>query len=244
MSKTFWREIRECFQQIGNDTEWRCVLLTAAGRMFTAGLDLPDHASGFFEQGDDVGRTAYHQRRHVLAYQESFTAIEECPIPVISCVHGGCYGGGVDLICASDIRLCSCDAVFCIKEVDVGLAADVGTLQRLPKIVGNESLVREWAFTARMVSAQEALQCGLVSRVLPDHEQLRKAGLELAATIASKSPIAVAGTKRNLVFSRDHTVKDGLEYVATWNAAQLQSSDVPTAISAGMAKEKAVFSKL
>lgn len=244
MNRAFWREIRECFQAISTETEWRSVVVTAAGKMFTAGLDLKDHADGFFGDQDDVGRAAYHQRIHVKQYQDSFTALEECPIPVIACIHNGCYGGGVDLACAADIRLCSRDTVFCIKEVDVGLAADVGTLQRLPKIVGNESLVREWAYTARTVPAVEAQSCGLVSRVCPDREAVREAGLEMARLIAAKSPIAVAGTKRHLVFSRDHTVQQGLEYVATWNAAMLQSHDLVDAMQASVTKKPPIFSKL
>jgi len=249
MNKVFWREIRQAFEGIGQDTQWRAAILSANGKIFTAGLDLMDHSDGFFggsddEEDRDVGRASYHQRKHVLDYQASFTAVEECPIPVIACVHSACVGGGVDLICASDMRLCSEDATFCIKEVDVGLAADVGTLQRLPKIVGNDSLIREWAYTARKVGSKEALSCGLVSRICASREALYAAGLELASLIASKSPVAVAGTKRNLLYSRDHSVKDSLEYVATWNGAMLQSNDLVNAIQASMNKQKPTFSKL
>jgi len=119
MNRAFWREFRECFHAIARDTKWRVAVITAAGKIFTAGLDLTDHSeSSNGPVRADVGRAAYHQRVHVKEYQDSFTAIEECPIPVIACVHSGCYGGGVDLICASDIRLCSKDTVFCIKEVN------------------------------------------------------------------------------------------------------------------------------
>jgi len=128
--------------------------------------------------------------------------------------------------------------------VDVGLAADVGTLQRLPKVVGNDSLVREWCYTARPILADEAKSCGLVSHVYEDQAAVRQAGIDMAALIATKSPMAVVGTKRNLVFSRDHTVKDGLEYVATWNAAALQSDDLTNAIKAQMRKKTPTFSKL
>jgi delta(3,5)-delta(2,4)-dienoyl-CoA isomerase len=136
------------------------------------------------------------------------------------------------------------DAFFQIKEVDIGLAADVGTLQRLPKIVGNDSLVRELSYTARRMMADEALQMGLVSKVCPDKEALLAAALEVAKTIAEKSPIAVQGTKINLIYSRDHSVASGLHYMQTWNAAMLQSDDLMKAAVASMTKEKPLFAKL
>ncbi|OXB51870.1 hypothetical protein ASZ78_007018, partial [Callipepla squamata] len=148
--------------------------------------------------------------------------LEKCPKPVIAAVHGACIGGGVDLVSACDIRYCSQDAWFQVKtdsvspnatqEVDIGLAADVGTLQRLPKIVGSQSLVNELAFTARKMMAPEAQSCGLVSRVFPDKAALLQGALELAAAIAARSPVAVQGTKVNLLYSRDHSVPDSLRY--------------------------------
>ena len=151
---------------------------------------------------------------------------------------------GMDLISACDIRFCSQDAKFCIKEVDVGLAADVGTLQRLPKIIGNDSLIRELTYTARNMLADEALRCGLVSRVYENRATMVKEAMNVAKQIAEKSPIAISGSKHNLVYARDHTVDDGLNYVATWNAMMLQSEDVPKAAMAFLTKKRPVFSKL
>ncbi len=155
--------------------------------------------------------------------QESFTAIEKCPQPVIAAVHSACIGGGVDLLCACDIRYASKDSFFSIKEVDVGLAADVGTLQRMPKIVGNEGFVRELAYTARRFDAKEAFERGFITRVLECKDATLKAALETAEVIASKSPVAVVGTKRFLVHARDHTVQEGLEYAANWNMVMLET---------------------
>lgn len=266
MNRAFWREFRELFVALAADSECRCILVSAQGDVFTAGLDLMDHMGTFGGSSDgsgsdgsgsggsggsgggggrDAARSGLALRTHVHSYQDTFTAIERCPQPVVVAVHGPCVGGGVDLATACDIRLCSEDAYFCVKEVDVGLAADVGTLQRLPKVVGNDSLVRELALTARKLQAAEALSCGLVSRVVAGGAAgVHAAGLELAKLIASKSPVAVVGTKRNLIFSRDHSVADGLEYVSTWNSNALQTEDVATAAQAFFTKSKATFSKL
>ena len=240
----------ECFKTISQDQDCRAVIITGNGKHFTAGLDLSDVVQGDLGSamsGDgDVARKFVSLRRTVQAYQSSFTAIEECAKPVIAAVHAACIGGGVDLITAADIRYCTSDAYFQVKEVDIGMAADVGTLQRLPKVVGSESLVRELALTARQMFADEAHRCGLVSRVLPDRESLLAAALDVAGMIAARSPVAVQGTKHQLIYARDHSVKEALEYIATWNAAMLQSEDVMKAAMASMSRKgpPAVFSKL
>ncbi|NXE57950.1 ECH1 protein, partial [Casuarius casuarius] len=212
-----------------------------------AGLDLVEMGSEFLVAGEDAARRAWKLRQKIRAYQESFSALEKCPKPVIAAVHGACIGGGVDLVTACDIRYCSQDAWFQVKEVDIGLAADVGTLQRLPKIVGSQSLVNELAFTARKLTAPEALSCGLVSRVFPDKAALLQGALELAATVASKSPVAVQGTKVNLVYARDHPVPEGLRYAATWNMSMLQTEDVLKSVQAALEKKdpsEVAFAKL
>merc|ERR1719289_753607 len=139
--------------------------------------------------------------------------IEKCRKPVIGCVHNACVGAGVDLITAVDIRLCTDDSWFCVKEVDMGLAADVGTLQRLPKILGSQSLVNDLCLTARKMKSEEAKGCGLVSAVYQNREEMMFAAYEMARTIASKSPVAVQGTKQSLVYSRQHTTEEGLDHV-------------------------------
>ncbi|PVD25546.1 hypothetical protein C0Q70_13202 [Pomacea canaliculata] len=245
MNSDLWSEIRACFLQLATDADCRAVVLSGAGKMFTAGLDLTDAILQETTMSDaDVGRKAFSLRRNIALFQESFTVIEKCPKPVIAAVHSACLGAGIDMISACDIRYCSSDAWFTIKEVDLGLAADVGTLQRFPKVIGNDSLARELALTARNFFADEAKEMGFVSRIFPDKEQLIEGALDLASTIASKSPIAVQGTKISMVYARDHSVADSLEHVLTWNQAMLQSEDVKNAIMANMQKQKPVFSKL
>ncbi|XP_012512555.1 PREDICTED: delta(3,5)-Delta(2,4)-dienoyl-CoA isomerase, mitochondrial [Propithecus coquereli] len=248
MNKIFWSEMVECFHKIAKDTDCRAVVISGAGRMFTSGIDLVDMASDLLQpQGDDVARISWQLRDLITRCQETFSAIEKCPKPVIAAVHGGCIGGGVDLITACDIRYCAQDAFFQVKEVDVGLAADVGTLQRLPKIIGNQSLVNELAFTARKMMADEALGSGLVSRVFPDKEVMLDAAFTLAAEIASKSPVAVQSTKVNLLYSRDHSVDESLNYVASWNMSMLQTEDIVKSVQATMEKKdmkSVTFSKL
>uniref|UniRef100_H2NYQ1 Delta(3,5)-Delta(2,4)-dienoyl-CoA isomerase, mitochondrial n=1 Tax=Pongo abelii TaxID=9601 RepID=H2NYQ1_PONAB len=232
MNKVFW--------MLQQDFERR--------KMFTAGVDLMDMASDLLQpKGDDVARISWYLRDIITRYQETFNVIEKCPKPVIAAVHGGCIGGGVDLVTACDIRYCAQDAFFQVKEVDVGLAADVGTLQRLPKVIGNQSLVNELAFTARKMMADEALGSGLVSRVFPDKEVMLDAALALAAEISSKSPVAVQSTKVNLLYSRDHSVAESLNYVASWNMSMLQTQDLMKSVQAATENKElksVTFSKL
>lgn len=248
-----WRELRECFGMIKRDTSFRAVVLSGEGKHFTAGLDLTSFSEqvSSFEEGEDsantkidTARRAYRMRRAILEMQDSFNEIENCDQPVIAAVHGACIGAGIDMITAADIRLCSADAFFSVKEVDVGLAADVGTLQRLPKVVGNQGLVRELAFTGRRFLAPEAQSMGLITHIYPDATQTLDAAIKLATTIASKSPVAVAGTKRILTYSRDHTVAEGLDYVVTWNMSMLQTDDLMEAAVANGEKREPKFSRL
>ncbi|XP_051813538.1 delta(3,5)-Delta(2,4)-dienoyl-CoA isomerase, mitochondrial-like isoform X1 [Acanthochromis polyacanthus] len=248
MNKAFWREMVECFTEISEDPDCRVVVVSGAGKIFTAGIDLTDVASDVLQSGgDDMGRTSWNIRNTLLKYQDTFSVIEKCPKPVLVAVHGACIGGGVDLITACDIRLCTQDAWFQVKEVDIGMAADVGTLQRLPKVIGSRSLVNELALTARKMYADEAKSSGLVSRVFADKETMMAGAMELAGEIAARSPLAVQGTKINLIYSRDHSVAEGLERMAVWNMSMLQSQDVMKSAMAAMEKKspkEVVFSKL
>ncbi|KAI8849279.1 ClpP/crotonase-like domain-containing protein [Chytridium lagenaria] len=242
MNPTFWSEFRRCFELIRADTETYAVVVSGGdSKGFTAGLDLSD---GLFNLEGDVARVALRVLPKIEDMQESFTAIEKCDKPVISAVHGFCIGGGIDLITACDIRLCSAEAVFSVKEVDIGLAADIGTLQRLPKVVGNHSWIRDICFTARNFGAAEALQFGLVSKILPSKTELVDEALKMAAVIAGKSPVATVGTKHVLNYSREHTVEEGLKHVALWNSVMLNTEDVKVAITANLSKQKPKFSKL
>ncbi|SAM08231.1 hypothetical protein [Absidia glauca] len=236
-------DVRAVFQDLGQDKDIRAVVVSGSGRMFTAGLDLTDTAVNVENEGD-LARLAYDKRAHIKEFQAAFTAIEECEKPVIAAIHNGCFGAGVDMVTACDMRYCTKDAFFCVKEVDVGLAADVGTLQRLPKVIGSQSLVRELCYTGRNLYADEALQHGLVNRVYDTSEQLIAESLKVAALIASKSPVAVVGTKHNLLYSRDHSVSEALAYTVTWSSAMLNTEDIPKSFAAFVNKKPATFSKL
>lgn len=250
MNVAFWSEIRQCFEELNKDGNCRAVILSGAGKHFTAGLDLIDAAqpgqilSFHGDSSLDTGRKGLRIGEMIRIGQESFSVIEQCTKPVIAAVHGACLGGGVDLISACDVRYCSKDAWFQIKETDLGVAADLGTLQRFPRIIGNGSIARELALTARPFYADEAKQIGLVSRVLPDKESCLQAALDTASLIASKSQVGAQGTKISMVYVRDKSVDEGLEQIATWNPSALQSEDVLIAVQAAMQKKQAKFAKL
>ncbi|XP_072248143.1 delta(3,5)-Delta(2,4)-dienoyl-CoA isomerase, mitochondrial isoform X1 [Leuresthes tenuis] len=248
MNKAFWSEMVECFNEIADDPDCRVVVVSGAGKLFTAGIDLMDMASDVLQPpGDDTARVSWNIGKIIRKYQETFSVIEKCPKPVVVAVHGACVGGGVDLITACDVRLCTQDAWFQVKEVDIGLAADVGTLQRLPKVIGSRSLVNELALTARKMFADEAKSSGLVSRVFADKEAMMAGALEMAGEMAGRSPVAVQGTKINLIYARDHSVAEGLDYMATWNMSMLQTQDVMKSAQASMEKKSpktVTFSKL
>ncbi|TXI22578.1 MAG: crotonase/enoyl-CoA hydratase family protein [Roseateles sp.] len=234
MNATMWQDFRRAFDWIDAQPEARVAVLEGEGRHFTAGIDLA-MMMGLAPQIQDPcdGRTREALRRVILDMQDTLTSLERCRKPVLAAVHGACVGGGIDLICAADMRYCSADAYFSIKEIDIGMVADVGTLQRLPKLLGSQGLVRELAYTGRRVEAAEAREIGLVNRVFDSREALQAGVREIAATIASKSPLSIRGTKEQLNYARDHSVADGLNHIATWNAAMLMSEDLSKAVMAG-----------
>merc|ERR1711915_310975 len=240
MNKVMWEEIGDVFTKLDRDPDCRAVVLSGSGKMFTSGIDLSDlsQLASIVYGEDDIARKSMQMYTTVRHLQDLLTTIEKCKKPVISCVHNACVGAAVD------IRLCTSDSWFCVKEVDMGLAADVGTLQRLPKVIGSQSLVNDLCLTARKMKSDEAEKCGLISRTYADKEELMKNALELAKQIASKSPVAVQGTKMHLVYSREHTVAEGLRNMSTWNMSMLQSEDVMKSAMASMNKdESAEFSK-
>ena len=240
MNAAFWSEIVEIFRWIDDTDAVRVVVLSGAGKHFSSGIDLMLLAGVANELGKDVGRNARLLRRKILQLQSSFNAVDNCRKPVLAAIPGSCRGGAIDLISACDMRYAADDAQFSIKEIDIGMAADVGTLQRLPRIIG-DGMLRELAYTGRTFGAEEARHIGLVNRTYRDAASLLDGVMEIAREIAAKSPIAVSGTKEMLSYMRDHRIDDGLEYVATWNAAMLQSTDLRVAIAAHMSKQKPEF---
>ena len=241
MSRDMWGEIRAVFEWIDATLEVRVAILSGNGAHFASGIDLAMLAGVADEVDDDCeGRKREKLRRHILDLQESLTSLERCRKPVLAAIHGACIGGGIDMICCADMRYCSADAFFSIKEIDMGMTADVGTLQRLPKLIG-DGIVRELAYTGRKFLAEEARAMGLVNRVFDSREALLAGVRQIAADIASKSPLAIRGAKEMIVYARDHTVADGLNHVATWNAAMLMSADLQEAVMASMRKKPAKF---
>ncbi|XP_053949575.1 delta(3,5)-Delta(2,4)-dienoyl-CoA isomerase, mitochondrial [Anastrepha ludens] len=245
-NKDMWLEIEQCFENLSASPECRVIVLSAIGKHFTGGLDLADAMKFGQELGavEDVARKAVLLEHIIKLYQNSISSLEVCPKPVITAIHSACIGAGVDLITAADIRYCSENAFFCVKEVDIGMAADVGVLQRLPKVVGSESLARELCFTARRFGAAEAHSFGLVSKVFPTKEACVEGALELAATIAEKSPVAVQATKRNIVYSQSRPNQDGLDHIRQMNTINMQSEDFAKAAVSSLTKEQPTFSKL
>uniref|UniRef100_A0ACD5X8N7 Uncharacterized protein n=1 Tax=Avena sativa TaxID=4498 RepID=A0ACD5X8N7_AVESA len=224
----------------------RAVVLSASGPHFCAGIELGAPGSPLAAvpgRGADPAAAAEGLRRGILDLQAALTAVELCRKPVIAAVHGACVGGGVELVAACDIRYCSGDATFVLKEVDMAIVADLGALQRLPRIVGYGNAA-DLALTGRTITALEAKEMGLVSRVFDSKQELDAAVAKIAKEISEKSALAVMGTKAVLLRSRDMTVEQGLEHVATWNAGMLKSNDLMEAIKAFVEKRKPVFSKL
>ena len=236
LNEAMWQELREAMRWADATPEVRVVVLAGAGKNFCAGIDLA--MLGGVAQAvahADPARSREALRRLILDLQDCLSSIEACRKPVLAAIQGACIGGALDMVTCCDMRYAAADAVFSVKEVDVGMTADVGTLQRLPRLVP-DGVARELAYTGRNVDAAEAAAIGLVNRVFPTHEELATGVMQIAQAIAAKSPLAIRGTKEMLNYGRDHSVADGLNYIATWNAAMLMSADLNEAMTA--AKEK------
>ncbi|XP_006457394.1 hypothetical protein AGABI2DRAFT_79845 [Agaricus bisporus var. bisporus H97] len=246
----YWRAYGKLFQDLIEDEyDVRALVLASSlSKMFTAGLDL-NEASNLVEETADMkrdgARTSLSMHKLIRRFQEAITKPDQAPFPVIAAVHGPVFGLGVDIISSCDIRYAAENSIFAIKEVDVGLAADIGSLAYLPKITGNQSLIRELAYTGRAFSAKEAEKLGLVSRIIPgSREEVVKAALELAKTIAGKSPIAVSGSKRLISHARDHSVSENLVYTQTWNAHAIVTKDMAECATSMKEKRTPEFAPL
>lgn len=244
MNKPVWTDMKTLFEQADRDPEVRAIILSGAALendknpVFCAGIDLGalmTDLMGCFES-DDPARRMFKLTRMIEDFQAPITAIEKCRKPVIAAIQGAAVGGAIDILSACDIRYCDESAWFSIKEVDVGLAADVGTLQRFGKITGNESTLKELAFTGRKFFPQEAHEIGFVSSVALSKEELFMRCEEVAAEIATKSPVAVQGSKVAINYARDHSVADSLNQIATWNGAALLTPDLIKSAQAFMNK--------
>lgn len=223
-----WQDITNCFNTLSLIPQCRVIVLSGQGKHFTGGIELQSlvQLAAEADELEDVARKARFHYNFIKYAQDTITSLETCVKPVIAVTHNACIGAGVNLITAADMRYCTEDAWFSVREVDVGLAPDVGTLQRLPKIIGNASVARELCFTGRNFDAKEAKEIGLVSQVFPDRDTAIQKVLEIAENIASKSPVAVQTTKINLVYSQSRPNDDGLLHVRLLNSVNNQGEDL------------------
>ena len=227
MIPEFWSELPAIVDEISDSGRARVIVLSAQGRHFCAGMDLSVFASdaSLESESGEIGRRRANVRLSLLHLQRSFTALEEARMPVLAAIQGACVGGGVDLVTAADCRYATADAWFSIHEINIGMTADVGTLQRLPKLIP-PGVAREYAYTGRRMPAERAHQLGLVNEVFDDQESMMDAVMETASEIASKSPLAVHGTKEAINYSRDHTVEDSLRHIALWQSGMFHPQDL------------------
>ena len=249
MVASFWDELPRIISDIDENSRARVIVLSSTGPHFTAGID----TSAFTADGDllqiDSEDPSEQRQRGAKFYdtvnrlQQTFSCLEQCRLPVLAAIQGGCIGGGVDLVTACDMRYATADAFLTIFETNIGMTADVGTFPRLVKLIP-EGIVRELAYTGRRMPAAEAHSAGLVNQVFPDQETMLAAVMEIATEIASKAPLAVYGCKRIINYSRDHSTSDSLDYIGIWNASMFQLDEVREAMLANKTGQPASFAAL
>jgi enoyl-CoA hydratase len=231
MNRAFWSELPAVMEDLDGSGRVRAIVLSSTGRHFSAGMDLGTFASFGDGDGDGDGERAERGRRRAQVWQlvkllqRAVSALEAVRVPVLAAVHGACIGGAVDLVTAADLRYASADAFFCVQETNIGITADLGTLQRLPKVVP-DGIAREMAYLGRRLPARRAYEVGLVNEVFDDHESLVAGVLAIAREIAAKSPLAIWGSKVALRYARDHPVDDALDHLAGWQSGMFQPADL------------------
>jgi len=246
MIPSFWRELPEIINEISDAGEARAIVISSSGKHFCAGMDLAvfGGGTGIEDQGPvEEGRRNANLRLNAMHLQDTFSCMERARMPVLAAIQGGCIGGAVDMVTAADMRYATEDAWFCIQEINIGMTADVGTLQRLPKIIP-EGVARELAYTGDRMPAARAQEIGLVNQVYESHDDMLNSVFEIAETIASKSPLAVWGTKESINFTRDHTVADSLNYIATWQAGMFRAPDMAESFRAMQEKDTPQYEDL
>ncbi len=251
MHRTFWRELDEVLTALHKGADARVLLISSTGKHFSAGMALDTFSSskpdgspnpdGLMDDQTPEGRAAVFDS--LQAIQATFTRLETMRIPVIAAIQGGCIGGAVDLVTACCIRYATAEAFFCIQEINIGLVADVGTLQRLPKLIPL-GVVKELAYTGRRLPAQKALAYGLVNEVFDSHQAMLDAALQCAKEIAAKPPVAIWGTKQVIHYARDHTVDQALKQMGWVQGAIWSNAHVAEAVTAMKQKRPAVYPNL
>jgi enoyl-CoA hydratase len=245
MPRAFWNELPALVHDIDDHAKARVIVISSTGKHFTAGMDLSvfTDGEGVNASGADEYSRAEAFRQFVLTLQGSFSCLDNARMPVIAAIQGGCIGGGVDFVSACDIRYATDDAFFQIQEINIGMTADVGTFPRLCKLIP-EGWVRELAYAGRRLPAQRAKEIGLVNETFPTQEAMLAHVMEIAAEIASKAPVAVAGSKRMINYARDHSIADGLDYIATWQAGMFAPPHMMEAFAAKAQKRAPKFADL
>ena len=242
-NRALWDDLRQVFRDIDAMTGVRVVLLTGKGKHFCAGIDLDmlgEMQTLVGESDACRGRASDALRRYVLDLQDVFNHVANCRVPVIAAIAGACIGAGVDLAVACDLRYATRDARICLKEIDMAIVADVGAVQRLPRLIG-DGRAREMIYTGREVSGAEAEAMGLVNKAYDSIEDLQAGTLEMARMLAAKSPLTLRGCKESILYSHEHSVEDSLAHVALWNAAMMMSDDLTEAVAAQREKRQPIF---
>jgi enoyl-CoA hydratase len=247
MVPEFWRELPQIVREIDDGAKARVIVISSTGKHFSAGMDLSVFKAAQGESPSETperGRAAANLRRAVLDIQQTFTIIDQARLPVLAAIQGGCVGGAVDLTSACDCRYATADAFFVVQEINIGMTADVGTFPRLCSLIP-QGWVRELAYSGRRLPAQTAKEIGLVNEVFPDQESMLKHVMSVARDIADKSPLAVHGSKVMINYARDHSIADGLDYIATWQAGMYNpETDMREALVARREKRATKFADL
>ncbi len=245
MTAEFWRDLPVLIDEISDRGASRAIVISSTGKHFSAGMDLSVFTNGGLHEDTDTetGRVQANFRYDVLHLQDTFTAFERARMPVLIAAQGGVVGGAVDLATAADCRYATEDAWFCIEEINIGMTADVGTLQRLPKLIP-EGIAREMAYTGERMPAARAKEVGLVNEVYPDQPTMLDAVMGIAERIASRSPLAIHGTKEMINYTRDHSVADSLHYMATWQTGMFHPTDLLESFAARMEKRDPSYDDL
>lgn len=245
MPRAFWNELPAIVNDINDNAKARVIVISSTGKHFTAGMDISvfTDGEGIAASGGDQYARAEAFRQFVLTLQGSFNCLDEARMPVIAAIQGGCIGAGVDMTSACDIRYATEDAFFQIAEINIGMTADVGTFPRLCKLIP-EGWVRELAYAGRRLPAAKAKEIGLVNDVFATQEAMLEHVMALAAEIAQKAPVAVAGSKRMINYARDHSIVDGLDHIATWQAGMFAPPHMMESFAAKAQKRDPVFPDL
>lgn len=242
MNPAFWRELDAVLARLHDEGTARALVISSTGKHFSAGMALETFGGDIaMDDASPEGRSAVFDL--LTDMQATFTKLETLRMPVIAAIHGGCVGGAVDMVTACCIRYATADAFFCIQEINIGMVADVGTLQRLPKLVPL-GIVKELAYTGRRLPAARALACGLVNDVFDSREAMLEAALQCAREIAAKPPVAVWGTKQAIHYARDHSVEDALRQMAWIQGAIWSNRHVREAVQAMKERRPATFPAL